>query len=488
MVYDFILEQQLPKDDVALRHAEKSLNDCSDPTCPHMLSILPHNLDLTLSVVKSTSTGNSTGTAKSNGKKIKVLQSPVHALHLESQFVNSNEKNDTTNSSAAISMSMSMSILYGEEEERRLIWQTPGLSDQWHPEMKKMEPAPLNTYGGTAGTGAATAATAGIQQHSDTATPATTASASATPAATATSPDRRYWQLYTQQEQIKRMQQNYDTRKNTNKRSKPEPNTNTNTTAATSTTTMPAWKRHLKRDTLAKSSDPQDAAQLVQKAKSKSNLWLEQYRQARQAYWSSLALENETAFGDLSQPQQPSAVLTDDVFQCLECSFVGTTKDAIGAHMFLQNHMLAVTCGCQANVWCFKCGEVVQHDIFEQEKFRIDTCQQFPWMAWKEHALQRSFDALQFQQVDQGIYWKGMVATYPPLIPLDHVNACKANQYRYQLFHSPDNNSPLLLLQDEANKCRIPSPVGIFNLGNTCCTFISFQSIPFQGVVYASSF
>jgi hypothetical protein len=84
----------------------------------------------------------------------------------------------------------------------------------------------------------------------------------------------------------------------------------------------------------------------------------------------------------------------------------------------------AVTCGPRAQVYCFSCGDFVRHEIFDQERHRIDLTETLPWMAWKEHPVQRSFEALQFLHIkDLGIFWTGMRARYPVLVPEHHVAA-----------------------------------------------------------------
>ena len=102
----------------------------------------------------------------------------------------------------------------------------------------------------------------------------------------------------------------------------------------------------------------------------------------------------------------------------------------------------AVTCGPKASVYCFKCGEFVRHQIFEQEKERIDLIEHFPWMGWKEHPVQRSFDALRFIRIDERIYWRGMTATYPPLVPSLHITASRSNRWRDMLFQGEVNEIP----------------------------------------------
>lgn len=56
-------------------------------------------------------------------------------------------------------------------------------------------------------------------------------------------------------------------------------------------------------------------------------------------------------------------------------------------------------------------------------------------MAWKEHTVQRSFDPFQFIRTQEhGIVWRGPIATYPPLVPKEHVRASKLSLRRQALF------------------------------------------------------
>lgn len=72
----------------------------------------------------------------------------------------------------------------------------------------------------------------------------------------------------------------------------------------------------------------------------------------------------------------------------------------------------------------------------------------FPWMGWKDHPVQRSFDALRFMRLpDQGVVWSGMFATYPPLVPPAHVRAARLCMRRQLLFQGsvaelPDDATP----------------------------------------------
>ena len=96
-------------------------------------------------------------------------------------------------------------------------------------------------------------------------------------------------------------------------------------------------------------------------------------------------------------------------------------------------------------MYCFQCGDFVNHRTFEQEKERIDLTEKLPWQAWKEHPVQRSFDALQFSHMqDQGIFWRGVHATYPVLVPREHIHAARLCRERQIVFQGEVNGLPRL--------------------------------------------
>lgn len=92
---------------------------------------------------------------------------------------------------------------------------------------------------------------------------------------------------------------------------------------------------------------------------------------------------------------------------------------------------IAVTCGERAEVFCFKCGDFCYHDVFDQERERIDISFRLPWMSWHEYPVQRSFDAMQFiNTAEHGIIWRGLIASYPPLVPTELVRAARLSMRR----------------------------------------------------------
>jgi hypothetical protein len=117
----------------------------------------------------------------------------------------------------------------------------------------------------------------------------------------------------------------------------------------------------------------------------------------------------------------------------------------------IQILSVAVTCGPQASVYCFKCADWVNHDIFDQERERIDLNYKIPRIAWKQLPMQRSFDAFQFLHVpDQGIFWKGMFAAYVSPISAEHVIASRASLWRLRMFHGQVDELPRVTTRPRA--------------------------------------
>lgn len=194
--------------------------------------------------------------------------------------------------------------------------------------------------------------------------------------------------------------------------------------------------------------------------------------------------------GTTKKTRKPRRRFTgDDVMQCLDCNFVGCsprsiTRDSrqhILQHLLVTGHKFAVSCGERAQIFCFCCGDFVYHQVFEQEKTRIDYSKEVPNMAWRAHQLYRSFDPFQFIRTqDHGIVWRGLVATYPQLVPQEHIQATRATSRRQALFNGNVNekwlaSSPTALklaasqsLLLDSEKHLIRAPVGMYNLGNTC--------------------
>jgi len=190
----------------------------------------------------------------------------------------------------------------------------------------------------------------------------------------------------------------------------------------------------------------------------------------------------------------------DELMQCLECGFIACSPPSLNSdsklhmqqHLLISGHKFAVSCGVKAQLFCFECGDYIYHEIFEQEKIRIACTKKFPFMAWKDSGALRSFDPFQFVKTqDSGILWRGLVATYPPMVPKEHFCAVELTLRRRALFEGqifetwilPKSNSlhfaATQRLKAEESKYKIPTPVGIYNLGNTCFMTSILQCLVF---------
>ena len=217
--------------------------------------------------------------------------------------------------------------------------------------------------------------------------------------------------------------------------------------------------------------------------------------------WCTLEHEQRSKRRSKKKPRLESRSFSgDELMQCLECSFVGCSPPSLAPdsrhhilqHLLVTGHNFAVSCGEKAQVFCFRCGDFVYHEVFEQEKVRIDCSKKFPYMAWKDHHVLRSFDAFQFLKTeDHGIVWRGLVATYPPIVPKEHFYATQLTIRRRDLFGGCADerwllNKPNALnfaasqhLKSDEEKYNIVAPVGMYNHGNTCYMSAILQCLIF---------
>jgi hypothetical protein len=46
------------------------------------------------------------------------------------------------------------------------------------------------------------------------------------------------------------------------------------------------------------------------------------------------------------------------------------------------NHKFAAACGKQNSIYCFVCGDIAYHEVFDAERVRINLEQSLPHWAW----------------------------------------------------------------------------------------------------------
>ena len=268
---------------------------------------------------------------------------------------------------------------------------------------------------------------------------------------------------------------------------------------------IPGWKIPPTRE-LSIAEEEEDYMTAAHTANESVGRWMSQFRRTHEAFWverenrngpqkkqNNFSLELDLVIEQPHCQWKPRKAtrpfIGDELMQCLDCGFIACSPPSLNAdtnlgmqqHLLISGHKLAVSCGEKAQIFCSECGDCVYHEIFEQEKIRIACARKIPHMGWKEHAVLRSFDPFQFLKTpDSGIVWRGLVATYPPMVPKEHFCAAQLTLRRKALFEGsshenwilPKSNalyfaaSQHLKLRDE--RFKINAPVGIYNLGNTC--------------------
>ncbi len=267
---------------------------------------------------------------------------------------------------------------------------------------------------------------------------------------------------------------------------------------------IPGWKIPPNRELSVDEEEEYIVA--TNNANERVNGWIRQFRLTHEAFWTDRENRNghkkkQNNFSlelDLviEQPQcqwKPRKAIRpfigDELMQCLDCGFIACSPPSLNAdtnlgmqqHLLISGHKFAVSCGDKAQIFCSECGDCVYHEIFEQEKIRIACAREVPHMGWKEHAVLRSFDPFQFLKTpDSGILWRGLVATYPPMVPKEHFCAAQLTLRRKALFEGRSHENWILPksnalyfaatqhLKRRNDKFKISAPVGIYNLGNTC--------------------
>ncbi|GKZ01139.1 hypothetical protein MPSEU_001065400 [Mayamaea pseudoterrestris] len=542
---EFTLQQQCPPADVALKRAEASLQEFDERSsslsqpcsldhascrCPHLLEYLPHELDL--SFAKSETRGW-------------ILQNPVHAMHLASQldptWLQSLEESPLlygdeqerllASTTEGIPKTWHPSIMNRQALQRGATFDNGMFTELAN------RPAPDATMD--------TPILTKTPAQEPTATPDDAATSSVViekqPEQTLSSSDERFKAILANEEHIRGIQSTllasralknpHGTRNGHCKKGGESVGAR-----ETDLSTLPDTINPVKpSNSLGEfAANDQQATQFIDdnllnqlwtppgrlftqnderawntkllQAQTKVAVWLEHYKGARQGYYRNVcvqeqnraAAQNKSFFhldidaGDnakQSNCHQCQRYCGDDLMHCLDCAFVGcyvsvddkVVSEHMMEHMVVENHNFAVTGGSCAKIFCFKCGDFVTHPVFTQERERIDLINNFPWMGWKDHHLQRSFDALRFMHVSEHrIVWRGMAATYPQLVPLEHIESARLCRWRQCLFHGvavgtfgAANNKVLAFARHQRDKdllhrCKLPAPVGMWNLGNSC--------------------
>ena len=228
----------------------------------------------------------------------------------------------------------------------------------------------------------------------------------------------------------------------------------------------------------------------------------------------------------------------DGLMQCLDCAKIGcgspyvnnsniyTSKQHINQHFLLSGHSLGMTCGPKGSIYCFKCGDFVYHPVLEREKERVAILHNAEWLGWERNGTtRRSFGFSHHPQDDfvfipdtpdltndndsmnsknntnSGVMepmkiptgmvvWRGFRALYPTEVPSVLIEAGKRTLRRIQIFHGQTLDVSMLQLSNEAAKVAsleesnlkpICSPIGLYNMGNTCylgCVLQCMMNLP----------
>ena len=396
---DFVLQQQCPSAEVALKRAEasilqfeRSLEQGSDDTtchCPHLLEYLPEQLDLTFA--KSETRG-------------RMLRNPIHAMHLASQL-----------DPVWLQSLEDPPVLYGEEQEKLEAITKEGISETWHPWMRRTVEDESIQEQQLRETTTAPKQDTQIPMVSDETVqstqppspePASVPSASIsqvepplTATADSTLSEDRFMAMYAQEEHIYKVQDSLLGRRTVSASSlvgtgvnKKRKETFSTTTAAgatsdtgqsssfsaagagqaftaangaaaptapkkgTSSMTDRPWARPIVHFTRA---DEQAWEYKLKVAQDKVTMWLEQYKHARRSFYAEGGCHKigtrgmtrlKPFFGSDSADSGQAACQScqtnssgycgDDLMQCLECSFVGCYVTENDDEEVISEHMM----------------------------------------------------------------------------------------------------------------------------------------------------
>lgn len=111
----------------------------------------------------------------------------------------------------------------------------------------------------------------------------------------------------------------------------------------------------------------------------------------------------------------------DNLIQCLECDLVGCRSGFVGGkshamlHFLMSGHKYGVSCGESGQLFCMRCGDIVQHECFDREREQVFLEQNHPSLCWQESPINRGINPSSFTVVtkEQGYVWRGLLASYP---------------------------------------------------------------------------
>ena len=124
--------------------------------------------------------------------------------------------------------------------------------------------------------------------------------------------------------------------------------------------------------------------------------------------------------GEQSDNELISRASGDDLIQCLECDLIGCRSGFVGGkshamlHFLMSGHTYGVTCGESGEIFCMRCGDIVQHECFDRERERVFLEQNHPSLCWKESPINRGINPSSFTVTkEQGYVWRGLLASFP---------------------------------------------------------------------------
>jgi ubiquitin C-terminal hydrolase len=235
----------------------------------------------------------------------------------------------------------------------------------------------------------------------------------------------------------------------------------------------------------------------------------------------------------------------DDYMQCLHCGIIGCGPNSILYNPTVLNrkqqqqhiiqhfittpgHNFGITCGSRGNLYCFRCGDYVYHELIDQIQFwsKVKYTLPFPFSLYDNNNDNDDYNTLKAEQPQnqqclpvQGpfntqlmpssfaflskdmLFWPGLVVSYntssSTLISPIWLDAVRACWRRHQLMSGElDGLLPMLSVStNRSNRCqqeqkelavfqyyakttskdnnlqqrwKIQTPVGLYNLGNTC--------------------